>query len=374
MIQGLNPKWLAAPWSQGLALLALIILTGIMATMRQRVIQNMTNIVFAAILLATTLVFIAGLVWLARGNHSATSFSHPADWNPFSSANFPLFGTIVLGFLGVNLPMNVGGELAASDERARRRSIKKHLYWGSLIVLVFYLASTFGVLIVEGQNASFVLFAPVSTVSMALGSIAGDVAAVCIMLTLVVATVIYNNIFSRFILVGSVDGRLPARFGRLNRNRIPANAIFLQTGFSSLLAILFFLVIPYVGVLSGPPAHLAASFYFVTVGAATLIWAFATSFLFINVLGLMARHRSRLRAFRIFPAWLLACSSVVGLVVGLAAIVDTVLNTYDPIDIPNGTWWWLVTGLTAVLLVVGVIAAIVASGEAYWQATSDMHK
>jgi amino acid transporter len=374
IIQGLNSKWLADPWSQGLALLVIIILTGMIATVRQRMIQNMTNIVFAAILLGTTLVFLAGLVWLAQGHPSATTFRRPADWNPFSAANFPLFGTIVLGFLGVNLPMNVGGELAASNETARRRSITKHLYWGSLLVLVFYLASTFGVLIVEGQNASFVLFAPVSTVSMALGPIAGDVTAVCIMLTLVVATVIYNSIFARFILVGSIDGRIPARFGKLNRNRAPANAIYFQTGFSCLLVVLFFLVIPYVGVLSGPPAHLAASFYFVSVGASTLMWAFATCFLFVDVLGLMARRRKRLRPFRIFPGWLLASSSVIGLVVGLAAIVDTVLNTYDPIDIPSGTWWWLVTGLTAVLLVVGAIAAIIASGEASWQRLGEMQK
>ncbi len=349
-VQGLNPKWLADPRSQGAAMLVVIIFTSIIAVQRQRMLQNLVNIIFVAILLGTGLVFLSGLVWLIHGNPSATPFNQPAGWNPFSSANYPLFGTIVLGFLGVNLPLNVGGELAASNEGTKRRTIKRHLFWGSMIVLVCYLASTLGVLIVQGQNASFNLFAPVSTVSTALGPIAGDVTAVCIMTTLVIATVVYNYIFARFILVGT-----------------PANAIFLQTGFACLLVILIFLVIPYVGLLSGPPAHLAASFYFVSVGAATVLWAFATCFLFINVLRLMARGRARWRPLQIFPSWLLGSSSVIGLLVGLAAIIDTVLNTYDPLDIPNSEWWWLVTGLTLILLVVGAIIAMVASGEAGWQ-------
>ena len=367
IVQGLNPKWLADPRSQGFVMLAIIVLTGLIAIQRQRTLQNMVNLIFPAMLLGTALVFLSGLVWLVRGNPSATAFSQPAAWNPFSSANYPLFGTIVLGFLGVNLPLNVGGELAASNDGAKRRIIKGHLYWGSIIVLVFYIVSTLGVLIVQGQNASFVLFAPVSTVSMALGPIAGDVTAVCIMATLIIATVVYNYIFARFIMVGSIDGRLPQRFGKLNRSRVPANAILLQTGFACVLVVLFFLVIPYTGVLNGPPAPLAASFYFVFVGAATLLWAFATCFLFIHVLGLMGRIRRTFSRRQIFPAWLLVSSAVIGLAVGLAAIIDTILNTYDPIDIPNADWWWLVTGLSVVLLIVGAILAMIGSGEATWQ-------
>jgi glutamate:GABA antiporter len=371
IVQGLNPKWLADPRSQGIAMLVIIAVAGMIAVQRQRTIQNMVNVIFVALLLGTALVFLSGLVWLAHGKSSVTPFNQPAGWNPFTSANYPLFGTIVLGFLGVNLPLNVGGELAASNEGAKRRSIKGHLLWGSLIVLACYLASTFGVLVVQGQNASFNLYAPVSTVSMALGPLAGDITAVCIMITLIIATVVYTYIFARFLLVGGIDGRLPSGLGSLNRNRVPSNAILLQTVFAGILVALFFLVIPYIGVLSGPPAHLAASFYFVSVGAATLIWAFATCFLFVNLLRLMARNRGVFRHHQIFPTWLLVSSSVIGLVVGLAAIIDTVLNTYDPLDIPNGSWVWFVTGLTVALLIIGAIASMLGNGEAGWQKMSD---
>jgi glutamate:GABA antiporter len=367
ILQGLNPKWLTTPWSQGVALLVIIIFSCIIAIQRHRTTQRMVNMIVPLILLATVLVFISGLVWMLHKQPSATDFGQTASWNPFTGANLPLFGVITLGYLGVNLPLNMGGELAAPRGRARRRAITGHILWGSLIVLGCYLLSTIGVLVVEGQNASFVLAAPINTVQMALGSIPGDITAVCIMATLFMATIVYNYVFARFLLVGSIDQRIPLRWGKLNRSRVPANAIILQAGVSCALAVLFFMVIPYVGVLAGPPAHLAASFYFVIAGTATVLWAFATIFLFVDLMWLIFRHKQELRPHRLFPTWVLLLSAMVGLIVGLGAIVDTILNSYDPPDIANNTWWYLVAGLTAVILVVGMVGGLLASGEATWQ-------
>ncbi len=367
ILQGLNPAWLTQPWMQGVALVVIIVFSCTLALQRHRMVQRMVNMVFALILLATALVFIAGLVWLLRGQPLATDFSQTASWNPFTAADFPLFGVITLGYLGVNLPLNLGGELAAPQGGERRRSITGHLLRGSLIVMLCYLLSTFGVLIVQGQNASFVLLAPVSTVTQALGVFVGDIAAVCIMTILVMATVVYNYIYARFLLVGSIDQRLPRRWGLLNRNRIPRNALILQTCIACALAVLFFIVVPYVGVLSGPPAHLAASAYFVLVGTATVLWAFSTIFLFVDLLWLLLRRGKALRPHRILPWWVLALFSVVGLCAGLVAIVDTLLNSYDPPDVSNGIWFYLVVGLTVVVLIVGAIGGMLASSEASWQ-------
>ena len=367
VIQGLNAKWLSEPWEQGVVLVVIIVFSCIFAVQRQRMVQNVVNMIFVLVLLATALVFISGLIWLLKKQPSATNFSIASGWNPLTSANFPLFGVITLGYLGVNLPLNMGGELNTPHGRARRRTIINHVLWGALIVLGCYLLSTFGILIVQGPTASFSLFSPVATVDLALGKVAGDFTAVCIMAILVMATVVYNNTFSRFLLVASIDLRIPVLWGRLNRNRAPAPAIILQTGIACALAVLFFMVVPYVGILSGPPAHLAATFYFVLVGTATVLWAFATIFLFVDLLMIMSRQRKAFLSHRIVPSWVLILSSVVGLIIGLVAIVDTVLNSYDPPDIPNSTWLYVVSGLTLAVLVIGTIAGIAASGEASWQ-------
>jgi len=371
IVQGLNAKWLADPRSQGIALLAIIAFSCIVALQRQRTLQGILKGVFVLILIATGLVFISGLVWILHGHPPATDFHPGASWNPFTTGNFPLFGVITLGYLGVNLPLNQGGELATPHGPARRRSITGHVLWGSLLVLLFYLASTFGVLIVQGQNASFSLFAPVSTVDMAMGPFWGGATAVCVMATLMVATIIYNTVFARFLLVGGIDQRIPIRWGKLTNNRIPASVIILQASIAGVLAVLFFLVVPYVGILSGSPAHLAASLYFVLVGTATILWAVGTAFLFINLLWLLLRKGTILRPLQIFPSWVLALSSLVGLAVGLIAIVDTVQNSYDPPDVPNGTWLVVVSVLSGVFLVIGFLGGMIASQEATWQGMSD---
>ena len=99
----------------------------------------------------------------------------------------------------------------------------------------------------------------------------------------------------------------------------------------------------------------------------TVLWAFATIFLFINLLWLLFSQKQDIRTQRLFPSWVLLLSAVVGLIVGVGAIVDTILNSYDPPDIGNNTWWYLVTGLTVLILLIGMISAVVASSEASWQ-------
>lgn len=366
-LQGVNSQWLLAPWQQGIALLVIIVFSYVLSLQRQRMIQHIINMVCILSLLAAGLVFFAGLVWLFTNHPSATDFSQIANWNPFTATNMPLFGVITLGYLGVNLPLNMGGELAGSDRQVKRRIITGHLFWGTLIVLVAYILATFGVLVVQGQNAGYVLFDLVSTVSMALGPIAGGVTVICIMVTCLFATAVYNFIFARFLLVGGIDQRIPSRMGKLNRNRVPGRALFFQTVVACLLTILFFIVLPFANFFPGQSANLATEVYYVGIGTATVLWAFATLFLFLDLLGLLMRHREQLRMYRLFPTPVLALSAIIGLVAGVLAIADTIVNSYDPPLIPNGTWWYLVVILTVMLMFIGILGGVFANNEATWE-------
>lgn len=366
-VQGLNSQWLTAPWQQGIALLAIIVFSYVVSLQRQRMIQYLINIICLLSLFIAVLVFTAGLVWLFTNHPSATTFNQLSDWNPFTSTNIPLFGVITLGYLGVNLPLNLGGELAGSDRAVKRRIITGHLFWGTLIVLLAYLLATFGVLVVQGQNAGYVLFSLASTVKMALGPIAGDIAIVGIMATCIFATVAYNSVYARFLLVAGIDQRIPSAMGQLNRNRVPARALFFQTFVSCLLVILFFIVIPFAVFVPGKAADLAVEVYYIGVGTATVLWAFSTLFLFLNLLGLLLRQREHLRPHLLFPTPVLLLSALIGLVAGLLAIVDTIMYSYDPPLIPNNIWLYLVSLLTAVFLIIGTVGGMFANSEATWQ-------
>src|SRR5438309_1199250 len=82
----------------------------------------------------------AGLVWLFRGHPAQNSFS--SNWNPLSYANVTVFAFAFLALLGIEVPLNMGAEI--KDEK----SIRHYLLWGSLIVMVAYLATTWSTMVV----------------------------------------------------------------------------------------------------------------------------------------------------------------------------------------------------------------------------------
>ncbi|WP_376794403.1 APC family permease [Thermogemmatispora sp.] len=367
-IPGLNSSWLTAPWQQGLALCAVILISGFMATQPHRVVQNITNATFVLLMIASGLVVAAGLVWLMTGHAPATSFSRLSDWlitwDPKTGGNFGLFGVITLGYLGVYLPITLQAETIAPNSETRRHLILRHLLWGTVIVVLGYVLVTFSVLVVEGPKSAYVLFALVTTVDTALGKLAGNVVAVCMLGVFCLVTMIYNHIYARFLMVAGFDRRIPVGIGLLNRNRQPARAIAIQTGAAIFITILFFMVIPYL--FGSNPADLSLEVYFVGIGAGTILWAFSTIFLFILILGLYIRDRRALLLHRILPMPVLLVSAVIGLITGIIAIVDTALNSWIPL-LTNQQWSLIVAGLTAATLMIGAIISMFATGEAAWQ-------
>lgn len=371
-VQGINSAWLVDTWQQGLALIIVIALSGVLACQRSRIVHNLVNLaVLFFVLIIVLLMGTAAVLWLLRGHTSATSFARPSDWlitwnpwwNPFSgNGNFSLFGLITLGYLGVNIPLNMAGEI---KEKA---AITRPLRWGVPLVLVAYLIVTASLLIVQGQNAAYALFAPVSTVDLALGKLPGNLVAILTMGTLFIATTTYNTSYARFLMVAAMDQRLPISLARYNKNRVPSRAIWTQTILSIFFAVLFFLLFPLVP--SGAKASdLVNQVYFVGVGSATVLWALATIFLFVNLLHFLRQapqqvKQAQLSRFLSLPVlWII---SLIGIVSGLVATVDTIANSWTPL-IDNSRWWYLVAGLTVTILVVGAIVSFLATGEAGWQ-------
>jgi amino acid transporter len=371
-IQGLNSGWLVDPWQQGLVLIGLIIVTGFIATMRLRTVQYVVNVVIGLILLAVVIIGLAGLVWLAQGHPSATTFSDLTGWGIHfngSLANINLFGLITLAYLGTEVPMNMGGELLGSsnNQDARRRIVEKHLLWGTVLVFIGYFVATFSVLVVQGSAASSAGgFALVTTVDKVLGPFMAKVTAICIMSFFIMVPIVYNYTFARLLLVGGIDQRLPRRIGLLNKNRVPRNAIVLQSIVAIIFTALAFLVLPYAISLGGKPSDLAIEVYNVSQAAATLVWAISSSFFFIDILVFYFRDRAAFLRQRIFPMPVLWVTVLLGPFACLLAIVDTLFFSWIG-QIGNNSWWFIVGGITVICLMVAALGAMLASGEASWQ-------
>lgn len=371
-IQGLNSSWLVAPWQQGLVLIGLIIATGFIATMRLRAIQYVVNVIVGLIFLAVAIIALAGIVWLAQGHPSATSFTDLNGWNIHfngSLANVSLFGLITLAYLGTEVPLNMGSELLGSkgDQALRRRIVTKHLLWGTVLVFVGYFIATYSVLIVQGSAASSVGgYALVTTVQMALGPFMSMVTALCIMSFFIMVPVVYNYTFARLLLVGGIDQRLPRGAGLLNKHRVPRNAIAFQTIVAIIFTSLAFLVVPYIISLGGKATDLSIEVYNVSQAAATLVWAISSTFFFVNIVVFYRRDKMAFLRQRILPMPVLWVAVFIGPIACLLAIVDTLLFSWIP-QISNSSWWFIVGGITLICLMIAGVGAMLASSEASWE-------
>src|SRR5579859_4594932 len=363
-VQGLNPHWLVAPWQQGLVLVLLLALSGMIAIQRFRTVLNLVKVALGFAFAAVLLVEIAGAVWLLKGHPSVASFRTPTDWgfawNPSGYYTLALFGFITQAYLGIEVPLNMGGEMTS------RKVVTRHLLWGALLVLVGYFITTFGVLAVVGTSASGNSFALVMVVQKALGVVPGNIAAILIMFNFLLTPVVYSYAYARLLFVGGIDNRLPVSIARLNKHRVPANAIIFQTIAAMIVAALLFIVVPLAATGSNP-AILNSIIYNVVISASTLVWAISTAFLFIDLAKFYTQDRIAFRRQMLFPMPVLWASIVLGTTTCFISIVGTLLYSLIPQEMGNTQWFYIVGGITVVCLVMAAIGSMIARSEADWE-------
>jgi amino acid transporter len=359
-IQSMNSHWLTQTWQQGLAICGVLLLAGILSIQRFRTIQNVINVLVCLTVFACLLIGLSGVTWLAAGHASVTNFSHWSDY-AIRPDNFVLFGFMVFAYIGTEGPLNLAGEL---KERGRASTIKNHLLFGGVIIMILYLLTTISILVVLGPTNGATPFALVTVVSTVMGEFWGSVATVCLMGSFISTALVYNYVFARLLMTAAIDKRLPVGMGRLNANRVPANAIIFQTTVAIIYSLLAFVVVPSFGI--GDPAIFPAQIYNVSQAAAVLVWAVSASFLFIDLIGCYRRYRDAFRRWLFVPMPLLWLCIFVGILFCIGAIIDTLIFSWTP-EIGNNYWGLFVGGLTGLFLLGAIVGSMVATSEATWE-------
>ena len=361
-LQGLNNNWLTQPWEQGLAILAVISFVTVLGVQRQRTMQNVVNVVIGSILVVVFLVGLSGVLWVTSGHHSATPLNHVADWQ-VNTSNFSIFGLIALLYLGVTIPMNMAGEIR------NPKVIPRHLLWGTVLVVVSYIVCTLVPLVVRGPalaQAPILPYEIVSLLNVVLGKVVGSVCAISILGFYLISPLVYSYANARLLFVAAIDKRLPMFLGRLNSNRVPANALIFQAIIAGIIVVCIFMVAPSITFL-GKPANLATEVYNVLLASLTLILALSTIFIFIDLLIVYRRDHVHFQQQRIFPMWILWLCMVVGPIACLVVVVNTLQNSWIPQLISNSQWL-IVTGIIILIAVVlTAIGAMLASGQTAWE-------
>ncbi|HLG77162.1 MAG TPA: APC family permease [Ktedonobacteraceae bacterium] len=369
--QALNSQWLTETWQQGIAILVVLLFTGFLACQRTRMVQHVMNIAAIAMGIGTVLIVVAAVVWLASGHHIATNFAAASGW-AIQPSNFALLGSATLALLGSDMPLAMAGEI---DPEKKRSALSSHLTWGTIFTLAGYLIFTFAILVVQGAGVAANTYNPmvllISTVDQVFGGkIAGDVMAICLGFYFLMIPVAGHVCCARLLLVGSVDRRISIRYAKLNKNRVPINAIVTQVAITVGAALVIYFLIPSISFL-GKPADLSNIAYNVIGASLLLVWAFSFLFPFIDVTILYFKKRNLFQQNHILPlpilAPLLAVCTIAGMLLCLATIVFTLQNSFIPSLIPNSTWWYVIGGSALGCILVFAVFSVLTSSEVNWE-------
>lgn len=346
----LDKEILTENWQIGLVVLVVLWFSAAMSLLRMRLTQNYVNIQFFAYAAAIFLIGLAGVVWLLKGNASATDFT--TGWNPFQGekltlglpANLTFFSFAILALLGIETPLNMGVEVKDSE-----RSIKTYLIWGCIIVMAAYLWTTWGNMVAIEAGGANGTTGGAEAVGVAMGDGVGIVVALILAWVFLTAAVVYNYAFARLLFVSGLEKRLPHQIGQVNKNKVPANAVLLQTAIATIIALLVFFVF---GAGEGDPYK---SFYALYAGL-TIVWCISTALLFLDIFFARRANPAKFEASRRVPLWVLYASGGVGTIINISAVVFIFTGSWYPTGYPNlGEWNAWMIGITAVSVVAGVL-------------------
>jgi len=339
-------------WQVGIVVLVVIWFSAAMSLLRMRVTQNYVNVQFFFYAGAIFLIGLAGLVWLLKGHPSSTDFS--TGWGPLQGEklalglpyNLTFFTFAILALLGIETPLNMGVEVTGGE-----RAIRTYLLWGCIIVMAAYLWTTWGNMVVIKAGGANGVTGGAEAVAAGIGKWAGVLVAAILAWVFLTATVVYNYAFARLLFVSGLEKRLPHQVGRVNRNKVPANAVILQTVIATIITFIMFFG------LTGKDYNVP---FYALYGGLTIVWCISTGLLFLDIFFAKRAAPERFEQARRIPVgWLYLCGAV-GAVTNLFAVLFIFVGSWYPTGFPTlAKWDWWMLGISGVSVLVGILIYVI---------------
>jgi amino acid transporter len=297
---------------------------------------------------AVFVIGLAGILWLIGHGHPATSgWGDIANYGFHSNGSLTLFGLVILALLGIEVPLNLGVEIVHLG------SIRKYLFWGSIVVMFAYLWTTLGTMLSLNAAKSEAATTDILR-AVRVGFWGSHAFAVVIGLILiwffVSNTIVYNYSFSRLLFVSGLERRMPRRLGQVSaRTKVPVHAILTQTALSSLFVVAVFN--------PGLGSDNTQKAYWLFQAGVTVIWCLSMVLLFSDVFLVRRAFPAKFAEVRAAHPYLLYTSGVIGgLASGFGAFI-TFRSPWTPL-FSTGSWRiWL-----AILCGVSAVAALAIYG------------
>jgi amino acid transporter len=342
-------------WEIGIIVLLVLWFSAAMSLLRMRLTQNYVNVQFFFYAAAIFLIGLAGVVWLLKGKASSTSFS--TGWDPFQGdklalglpANLTFFSFAILALLGIETPLNMGVEVNGGE-----KAIRTYLFWGCIIVMAAYLWTTWGNMVVIKAGGANATSGGAEAVGLAIGKWAGILVAAILAWVFLTAAVVYNYAFARLLFVSGMEKRLPHQIGRVNKNKVPANAVILQTVIATIIAIVLFFIL-------GAGGKDPYKVFYALYAGLTIVWCISTALLFLDIFFAKRADPELFERERRTSLGVLYLCGAAGFVVNVLAVLFIFVGSWYPTGFPTlAEWNWWMIGITA-FSVISVIVIYVVS-------------
>ncbi|BBY66155.1 APC family permease [Mycolicibacterium helvum] len=319
--------------------------------------QRIMNTVFVVYWALTAVIFVSGVIYAIRNGSAQPFTAHAALVPDFAGAGF-LYGTVLLYLVGVETPYNMGAEFLSV-----RKSGPKMVVWGSIALILIYLLTTLGtVMVLPADQVD-----PVTGVIGMLGTAAPkgvmEVCAVVLAGIVFVALMSYQVTYSRLIFVSGLERHLPRIFTHLNpRTRNPVTAVLIQGVLSSLLI---------VGLYS------QSSMANVTVflqGGLSIAWLISGFFFLVPVIIARKKYADRYAAEKF---WRIPGGMVgvwITIIIGSLGTIGGVYYSFAKSwikDVPDSTWMLWTGSIAAGMFVLGVVVYIFGRRSAHKMTQED---
>ncbi|HTK10211.1 MAG TPA: APC family permease [Ktedonobacteraceae bacterium] len=367
LLQQINSNWLTEPWQQGLMIILVIAFAFFLSVLRFRVTQNFVNIIFVAYGGAVLLIGIAGLLSVFSGQAAHVGVDYSVHkWLP-SGATATFYGTVVLGLLGVEVPLNMGVEIT------HPRSITRYLLWGSLVVIAGYLLGTFGVMTsvpVAQQGSPSAVALAVTNGFGGAGHVLGLIVNIIFIGFFLFNTAVYNYSFGRLLFVSGLDRRMPAIMSKVNKNKVPWVAVLVQTVISVIFTAIAFIIAPYTFNAGMKPTDLSTIIYDILQAAVTVIWCVSMIILFVDVIIIRGKYHESFTRARLAPDWVFYLCAVLGLLASAVGVYVIFTGPWTPL-LSNGQWVLWIGSIAVLSLIIGIILFFVGQATVKGQASDE---
>jgi amino acid transporter len=351
LIQQFNSSFLSEPWQQGVVIILVLAFSFILSILRFRATQNLVNTIFVAYGGAILLIGLSGVLALFTGHTAPVDYS-PNKWVP-SPATYTFYGTVILGLLGVEVPLNMGVEIN------NVRAITRYLLWGSIVVIIAYLIGTFGVMTavpIKDQGSPAAVTEAVQVAFGAAGPVLGFIVNVIFIGFFLFNTAVYNYSFGRLLFVSGLDRRLPAVVSKVNRNKVPWVAVLVQSIIAAIITALTFIIVPYAIKTGFRAQNLSTDIYWLLQAAVTVIWCISMVILFVDVIIIRRKFHETFSRIRLAPDWVFYLCSVLGLLASAVGVVVIFTAPWTSTgDINLQQWQLLISSIAILSILVGVI-------------------